>query len=169
MGALRGARSSGLVRTWGDFPRHPGYRCASRSQQGSLADPIEGLVPFPCAGLRQRLIHTVATCWSRKARAGGGEGSSGTGAGIEGRWDMRYRSRPRATSAAGGGGRCLRCLGAGAGGRKFVKRQRQGKYATVDCKCGVDRWVGRRGLQPDKGAPEPKGARCIQLRGQEPS
>ena len=60
-GALRGARSSGLVRTWGDFPRHPGYRCASRSQQGSLADPIEGLVPFPCAGLRQRLIHTVAT------------------------------------------------------------------------------------------------------------
>ena len=58
---------------------------------------------------------------------------------------MRYGSRPRATDAAGGGGRCLRCLGAGAGGRKFVKRQRQGKFALVDRKCGVDRWVGRRG------------------------
>ena len=44
-------------------------------------------------------------------------------------------------------------LGAGAGGRKFVKRQRQGKFALVDRKCGVDRWVGMRGLQPDKGTP----------------
>ena len=34
-----------------------------------------------------------------------------------------------------------------------MKRQRQGKFALVDRKCGVDRWVGRRGLQPDKGTP----------------